>query len=163
MYIFYFLIAAMLSSLYSCKEESLAPKTDPERNTISGTVTFVDTNLIISSDGAYQIAAFEQWPPKGRPAAFDSLRITKIGKEYKANYKLAGLGVYLDAYYVIAVGWVKRPYGSRSPVLGIYSCDTARYSSCIYIQQGVWIKDNKGVANINFLCWADTTKQIAFP
>ncbi len=128
----------------------------PMPNSISGTVTFADTNFV-PLPSYYRVGAFVEWPPF-TPVNSDSLAITHIGNIYRANYTITGL---MTGDYRIAV---YPEVGSLSGVeiLGIYGCDTARaeFSNCPLSPVTVPIINNWGVEDINFLSWADTTKNI---
>ncbi len=129
----------------------------PEPNSVSGTITFVDTNFVTAPD-YYAAGAFESWPPVSVPAYFDSLSITLIGGLYKANYKITRVpsGIFYIAAYTVS----QLPFEYK--ILGIYGCDTVHvtYSSCPLNPTGVEIIQNWGVEDINFLSWADTTQRI---
>ena len=147
--------------LYSCKDDAVTPASGPEANTISGTVTFFETDSSVfgsNSVGTYEVVAFSTWPPTGPPTATDTLAYTKVGNVYKGTYKLTGLN---NGDYVIANGW-RTTTGWQSPGLGIYGCDTAHFgtSSCPNNPTRATITNNNGLENINFLSWADTTKKI---
>jgi hypothetical protein len=160
-----FLILAVLTTaiLYGCKEDSVTNQTGgPEANSVNGRITFADTNFLFTG-GYYDVAAFTStpWPPQGPPSGNDSLVITKVGNIYQADYSIKGLS---NGDYIVAVGW--RPdIGGQSPVMGIYGCDTSHASNnpgCVFNPTKVTITNNAGVANINILSWADTTKQIFY-
>lgn len=127
----------------------------PEPNSITGTITFVETNFLPPPE-YYKVGAFEDWPPSSVPLRYDSLNITQIGNLYKADYKISRLP--LGIFYVA----VYPEMGNEIKVLGIYGCDTVHvnYSSCPLSPLGVEIIYNWGVENVNFLSWADTTKRI---
>lgn len=161
-----FLIALLFTALFcSCKDDSLGQKNTEtiDRNTVSGTITFAGEQFVTGTDGTYQIAAFENWPPVGRPSSSAELNIYKDGDVNKAKYKLHNLGIFTTTSYIIAVGWVPKNYRAVSPVLGIYGCDTARYENCS--SSGSWLKieNSQGLENINIICWADTSKRINVP
>ena len=128
-----------------------------EPNSISGTITFVDTNFL-QLPGYYKAGAFISWPPYAEAAYNDSLIITQIGSLYKANYKFSGVptGSYFVAVYT------KPIIGTDLKVLGIFGCDTVHinYSTCPENPTWVRIINNWGVENINFLSWADSTQRI---
>jgi hypothetical protein len=129
----------------------------PEPNSISGTITFVDTNFL-PSPYYYKVGAFENWPPVSLPLENDSLNITLVGNLYKADYKISRIssGIYFVAVYpeTAIIHDVK--------ILGIYGCDTVHvnFSTCPQNPSSVEIFQNWGIENINFLSWADTTKRI---
>jgi hypothetical protein len=144
-------VLVLVFSIYSCDSATVTPS--PEANTISGTVTFADTNFTFTG-GYYDVAAFNSWPPSGAPTGDDSVTITKNGNVYTASYKIKGLA---NGSYVLAMGW--RPIaGGQSPVMGLYGCDTSHNFSCV--PTSVSITHNTGVENINFICWADTSKKL---
>lgn len=153
-------IAMLLVFAYNCNSDS--PIT-VQVNTITGTITFVDSNFGSSTVGYYDIAAFTSWPPTGPPSADDSLVITKVGNEWHGTYSMEGVN---NGRYFIAVGW-RRITGGASPVMGIYGCDTAHIppvgtSTCPIdtAQMFKVIINNNSASNIDFLSWADTTKKI---
>jgi hypothetical protein len=144
-------VLVLVFTIYSCDSATVTPS--PEANSISGTVTFADTNFTFTG-GYYDVAAFSSWPPTGAPTGNDSVVITQNGNVYTASYKVQGLS---DGTYYIAMGW--RPItGGQSPVMGLYGCDTSHNFSCL--PTGVSITSNAGVENINFICWADTSKKL---
>ncbi len=154
-----FLVLAVLTTaiLYSCKDDAVTTTGTggPEANSISGTVTFVETDSSVfgsNTVGTYEVVAFSSWPPMGPPSGSDTLVYTKVGNVYKGTYKITGLS---DGDYVIANGW-RTTIGWQSPGLGIYGSDTASN----IVPTTVTITNNAGVENINFLSWADTTKAI---
>ncbi len=132
----------------------------PQPNSISGRITFADTNFL-SPPRFYFATVYSPsfWPPNGQPVAFDTLHIHKEGKVYVSDYKLKRL--YNGSYYVCA-----QPNDILSlvshQVLGIYGCDTAhvQYSTCPFNPVQVTITNNNGIENINFISWADTTNRI---
>lgn len=132
----------------------------PNPNSISGTVTFVDTSYI-QQDGYYQINAYINWPPNGNPFKEDSLHLVQIGNIYQADYQLDML--YNNNYY-LSVSFFSTDFLLRTYTLGVYGCDTNRiqYSTCANNPSTVQIQNNWGVENISFLSWADTSKKI-FP
>ncbi len=129
----------------------------PEPNSISGTISFADTNFIALPE-YYKVGAFEDWPPSTLALRYDSLNITLVGNLYKANYKISRLPV---GTFFIAV-YPEKGTGQDISILGIYGCDTVHvpYSNCPQNPSSVEIIQNWGVENINFLSWADTTKRI---
>ena len=147
-------------SIYSCSEsQDVVTNPTPQSNTVSGTVTFADTNFI-TSGGVYDIGVFPNPsnPPTywfGPPTAFDTLVITNNNGLYQANYTISSVP---DGDYVVAVGF-RKDSGGQSPVMGVYGCDTA-HTSCFLNPQRVSIVNNAGVDGINILSWADTTNKI---
>lgn len=161
-----FIIVMLFMAAYSCSDSDSGSNnpntpTGPEANSISGTITFADTNFA-TSGGYYDISAFPStgWPPMAGPTQNDSLVITKVGNTYQANYKLSNLP---DGNYVLTTAWIRLPYNPANSTIGLgtYGCDTSRSFSCIFGAPGtVAITNNRGVENINFLSWADTLKRI---
>jgi hypothetical protein len=135
----------------------------PLPNSISGTITFVDTNFLPLPD-KYKVAAFPtngKWPPIVYiPSGDDSLIIERIGNVYRANYTIRNL--LSGTYYITSVNISYPPLIEVQSYLGIYGCDTVHipFSGCPLNPTGVTITNNFGVENIDFLSWADTTKKI---
>lgn len=158
-----FAAAIFIVGLSGCSDDENTVNTVlPEANSISGTITFVDTNFI-TAGGYYDIGVFPNpsVPPAywfGPPSANDTLVYTRVGATYKATYKLRGVN---NGSYVVAVGFRKNT-GGQSPIMGVYGCDTlrAQYSNCFLDPQRITISNNLGVENVNFLSWADTTMKI---
>lgn len=131
----------------------------PEPNSVSGTITFVDSNFTLFS--YYGASAYSQsvWPPSGNsPIKFDSLSVQKIGNIYTAEYKINRLP---NGIYYICNGTFNRSAFSGD-IFGTFGCDTARikYSNCAVNPQQVVIENNSGLTGINFKSWADSTKTI---
>jgi len=151
------LFSLLLLTVYSCSD-TVTPA-GPEANTISGNITFVDSNFI-TSGGYYDIGVFPNPsnPPAywfGPPSANDTLIYSRIGNVFQANYKLRGVS---NGNYVVAVGFRKNT-GGQSPIMGVYGCDTA-HTTCFLNPPRVSITENQGKENINFLSWGDTTKKV---
>ena len=152
------LVFAVVFGLSSCDEGDTIIIT-PENNTISGKVTFVESNFI-TSGGIYDIGVFPNPsnPPTywfGPPTAFDTLVIVNNNGTFEAFYRLTGVP---DGDYVVAVGF-RKDSGGQSPVMGVYGCDTA-HTNCFLDPQRISIVNNAGVTDVNFLSWADTTNKI---
>lgn len=147
----------LITTVYSCSDDdnTVIVPVGPEANSISGTITFEDTNFV-TSGGYYDISAFTSWFPSGPPTGNDSLIITKVGNKYQANYKISNLP---NGQYFLSSAWIKLPYVQFSVNgLGTYGCDTSSAFTCR--PDSVTISNNVGVENINFLSWADTTNRI---
>ncbi len=139
---------------------SLTVAAGPNPSSISGQITFVDTNFIQPVSEHYDIAVYNSWPPSGGPpVGNDTIYIQHNGKNYFANYRLNYIP---DGNYVIALYYSSIFGYMHYPVQGIYGCDTAhtQYSNCPANPMRVQIINNGGVVNINFLAWADTTQRI---
>lgn len=141
-----------------CSDTTVTPA--PDVNQIRGTVTFVDTNFILTG-GTYLIAAYSSWPPMGGPTSFDTINITSTGGSLNTsyNYTLVGLN---PGDYAVSVGF-RKATGGQSPVMSIYGCDTARamFSNCWQNPSKATIgANNQSAVNINMLSWADTTNKI---
>jgi hypothetical protein len=128
----------------------------PEPNSISGTITFVDTNFL-PLPNSYKVGAFNGWPPFA-PLSEDSLVINHVGNQYIANYKITRV---TSGDYNVAV-YPSLASNLEIKVLGIYGCDTVHveFSNCPQNPAIVRIISSWGVEGINFLSWADTTKRI---
>lgn len=128
----------------------------PPPNSISGIITFADTNFL-PPPFYYKVGAFADWPPLAA-YNYDSLSIMLVGNTYQARYRIPMLP---SGQYRIAVF---PEIGSLSgfSILGIYGCDTVHveFSNCPLDPTTVSIINNWGVEGINFLSWADTTKSI---
>lgn len=159
-------VSVLMIGVYSCSNDdtTVTPTpTGPEANSISGTITFTDTNFV-TSGGFYDIGVFANpsTPPTywfGPPTTNDTLHYSKVGNVYKGTYKLKGVP---NGSYVVALGF-RKTSGGQSPIMGVYGCDTARFvngSACFLDPQRATITDNAGLENINFLAWADTTKKV---
>lgn len=132
----------------------------PMPKSISGVITFADTNFVANSEETYRIAAYNNWPPFTFSLfASDSISIHKVGNIYQANYILKHLP---DDNYIIALYFFSTPNFLELPILGIYGCDTVhtQYSTCPQNPSRVIIQNSNGMDNINFISWADTTKRI---
>jgi len=137
-----------------------------DNNSINGTISFVDTNVIVDTTGGYySVDAFAVWPPTGNPSA--SVKIIpqkQSNNTYKASYKIPGLS---NGSYVVTTAFIKTPYIQGSSVLGlgIYNtsngCDTSHDNSCIFGSSvlRVTISYDQGVGGIDYRSWADTLKQ----
>lgn len=155
-------------AIFGCSdsENPTGGLTGPENNTVSGTVTFVqsDSNLIITDTtaGYYSINLFASWPPVGNATSTLKIKPAKQpDNTYKASYKFSGVN---NGSYAVTTAFVRFPYVPGNSVLGlgILGCDTSHNPVCIFSTsiQKATVADNKGVENINFLSWADTTKRI---
>jgi len=161
--LFFFILAVSLTfAIYSCSNDTVTNTiTQPDAGTISGTLTFVDTNKVqCSSCGYYDIAAYASWPPAGPPSADDTLKITKNGTVYTGTYKIKGLTG--GQSYILAASYIRTPYGPGSvSLLAVHGCDTSHAMSCWFNNpKRDTIPSSQGLANINFLSWIDTTKRI---
>ncbi len=147
----------LMFSINSCSNDTVTPA-GPDANTVSGTITFADTN-ILRTGGFYDIGVFPNpsTPPAywfGPPSSNDTLRYTKTGNLYTATFKLKGVS---NGSYVVAVGF--RTDTQRDLIMGVYGCDTS-HSTCFFDPQRISVTNNQGVENVNFISWADTTKKV---
>lgn len=158
------IVIALIISVYSCSEDNATTPQGPDANTINGTVSFVDTNFILSG-GTYLISAYPSasWPPTGGPAAFDTIKITRSNNILNLNYtyKLKDVS---PGDYVVSVGF-RKATGGQSPIMSVYGCDTARAitgSMCFLnpTKKATIGSNNQGTENINMLSWSDTTKKV---
>ena len=159
----YVIALVVITSIYSCNNDNSTSIEDIDKNTISGTITFVDTNFLTdTTQGYYSVGAFATWPPTGNASSSLKLKPAKQSDNtYKAEYKFTSMP---SGSYVITSAYIKLPYIVGSSVLGLgtYGCDTSHYTGCIYnptIKKAI-IKNDFGVENINFKSWADTSKHI---
>ncbi len=132
----------------------------PQPSSISGQITFVDTNFIQDSGNRYYVGAYIQWPPSFYgPISIDTVSIHQQGNSFYGTYTVGNLpnGSYKIAFFYFGLYSVL-----NAPVLGIYGCDTVhlQYSNCPSNPEMVTVSSNIGVQNINFLSWADTTHRI---
>lgn len=155
------LASLLIFAIYSCSDDNVIINTGPALNSINGTVTFVDTNFVLTG-GTYLISAFGTWPPMGPPSAYDTIHITRtnniLNRVYQ--YQLADVS---PGSYAVSVGF-RKTTGGASPVLSVYGCDTVRpqYSPCpITASTRATIgANNEGTEGINMISWSDTTKKI---
>ncbi len=158
-FLFVLCAAALLTVAYSCKSDDVITTVLPDANTISGTVTFADSNFI-ATGGTYLISAYASWPPMGPPATYDTIKINRNSSTGKWNqaydYKLKGLN---NGDYAIAVGF-RKATGGQSPIMGIFGCDTTHNTCVLTTTMRAGIVNNAGVTGINFTSWADTTKKL---
>jgi len=161
-------IAILIFIALDCNNSSNNSVTTPtfDNNSINGTITFVDTNVIKDTTGGYySVNAFATWPPTGNPSG--SVKIIpqkQSNNTYKASYEIPGLS---NGSYVVTTAFIKIPYVQGSSVigLGIYNttngCDTSHTTSCIFGSSvpTVTISSNYGVGGIDYRSWADTSKQ----
>jgi len=125
---------------------------------VSGRVTFVDTNFI-SLPYRYIAGAFITWPPIVTTAVeIDTLNIVHSGNTYYADYRILHLQ---NISYKIAVA-ISEPGQLTNIIMGIYGCDTVHvpFSTCPENPPDVTIQNYNGIENINFNSWADTSKKI---
>jgi hypothetical protein len=132
----------------------------PRPNSISGQITFVDTNFIPGTSNRYYVGAYPQWPPNFYgPVETDTVQIFHSGNSYYGTYTVGNLpnGNYVVAFFYFGLYSVL-----SAPILGIYGCDTVhvQFSNCPSNPNRVTINSNNGVENINLLGWADTTHRI---
>ena len=162
------LVSVLMISVYSCSDDdtTVTPVTGPDAKSINGTVTFVDTNFILSG-GTYLISAYPStaWPPTAGPTAYDTISITRTNNilNLNYNYKLSDIN---PGNYVVSVGF-RKTTGGQSPIMSIYGCDTLRASSpggltCLFTPSKLATigAENQGTEGINMLSWSDTTKKI---
>ena len=138
-----------------CSNDPISPT--PEKNQISGKITFVDTNFVLSG-ASYIVAAFASWPPTGGPNAYDTLSISTSKTIY--DYTLKGVST---GDYVVAVGF--RKLGSyQTPIMSVYGCDTAslQSSNCAMNPplRATIGSNGESSSGIDMISWADTTNKI---
>lgn len=150
-----------------CKNDTNNPiyPTSFDKNSINGTITFVDTTYISdTAHGYYSIDAYSSWPPTGAPSAIAKIIPSKNSNgKYTATYKLL---VTSDGSYTLTTAFIKTPYGAGSVLgLGMYdttaSNDTTHNAGIIFgSHPKAVITNGTGIGNINFNSWIDTTKKI---
>ncbi|HWA05826.1 MAG TPA: hypothetical protein VG961_04700, partial [Ignavibacteria bacterium] len=133
------------------------PNTVPA-GTISGTVTFTDTNLV-NSGGYYYIAAYASWPPTGNPTSGDTLIPVLNSGTYTASYTISGLPD--TGNFVVTSAWLKVPYvpGAGIYGLGFYGCEPPS-PSCVGNPSRVTLSSGVGQENINFKSNMDTASYL---
>jgi hypothetical protein len=159
--VLYSVIIIAIALLSGCSKDDTNPtSSNPtyDAYSINGTLTFVDTNFISdTTNGAYYVAVFSTWP--GPPAAYSKIFPTKSNGKYTANYKVV---VTANGGYVVSTAWIKKnPYASL--ILGVYDVagkDTSR-ASLTGSHPLATIADGKGVGNINYNSYIDTTYKLA--
>lgn len=139
---------------------SFTTVTGPQPSSVSGTITFVDTNFIQPASGHYYVGAYAQWPPTFfGPIELDTIQLQHVGNTYIGAYTVKNIP---NGSYKIALFYYGLFSVLNAPVLGIYGCDTThiQFSSCPANPNTVAISGNNGIGNINYLAWADTTHRI---
>jgi hypothetical protein len=159
-HLFLFMFIALVAVfINACGEDTVAPTTgNVAAGTITGNITFIDTNLVTGS-GYYYIAAYGTWPPTGNPNGGDTLIPVNSGGTYTASYTISGLPEVGD--YVVTAAWLKVPYvpGNGIYGLGFYGCDPPS-SSCVGNPTKVTLTAGVGQQNINFKSKLDTTNAL---
>lgn len=160
----FLLLAAILTiGIYSCSEDTVTPTPNtPPVGTMSGTITFYDTNRIYTG-GYYDVSVYTSWPPSGPPAGSDTIALTKNNNIYTGTYTIEGLTS--GASYFTVAAWIKVPYGPGSVYMsGMRGCDTS--ASCFFSPSGPkqdTLPSNQGLNNLNFNADLDTAKmQVRF-
>ncbi len=160
-----FLVCAVLITVFiiACSENTTTNTQNPgtpEAGTMSGTITFYDTNRVYSSNGYYDLSAYSSWPPTGAPNGSDTIKLTKNGNQYIGTFKVKGLTG--GGSYVLVAAWIKTPYGPGSVyVQGVRGCDTNR--TCYFVNpKRDTLPTNQGLENLNFNAALDTTSKVRF-
>lgn len=153
-----FVIVAFVGILInSCGDDTVVTPTTVPAGTISGTITFVDTTRQYT-DGYYDVSVYASWPPSGPPSGSDTLTLTKNGDVYTGTYQISGLSA---GSYVTTCAWIKTPYAPGSVyLLGVRGCDTNRSPSCWGNPAKDSLPSDRGLNDINFKSWIDTTNKI---
>lgn len=134
----------------------------PQPSSISGRVTFVDSNFI-EPPFRYilEIHNSINWPPYMFGADFsDTLDIKYENNVYYADYLVRNI---LNGSYHVTVTAQTRTISNDLIYKSVYGCDTARvlFSNCAINNPGIVnIVNGNGKININLLSWADSTKSI---
>lgn len=131
-------------------------------SSISGRVTFADTNFI-EPPYRYIVEVFKtiKWPPLNNTADYaDTLNIKYGSNGYYADYLVHNI---FNGSYHVTVTAQTRTIGNEQIYKSVYGCDTARvlFSNCALTGAGIVnIENGIGVNNINMLSWADSSKSI---
>jgi hypothetical protein len=158
------LAAAAFIFIYSCGDDEIVNNNNtnnPPAGTMSGTITFYDTNRVYSDSGYYDVSVYSSWPPQGPPSGSDSITLTKNNNIYTGAFSIAGLTS--GANYVTVAAWIKFPYGQGSVyVSGMRGCDTN--AACFFANpQRDTLPSDMGLDNINFNADLDTANmQVRF-
>lgn len=155
-HLFLFMFIALVTVfINACSDDTVTPTTtNPPAGTISGNITFIDTNSV-PGGGYYYIAAYGTWPPTGNPTGGDTI----IPVSGSASYSITGLPETGD--YVVTTAWLKVPYvpGQGIYGLGFYNCDPPS-ASCVGNPTKVTLTAGVGQQNINFKSKLDTTNAL---
>lgn len=151
------ILSFTLVFLYSC-DSPMEPGRSGDK--LSGYITNLDTNIIISSTGYYSLSLFsaDSTNPFYRvPVRTDSLGLTKRadGYCYETLYNMTGVS---SGKYYLAVTWSHYPRVENEVplVLGTYGCDT-NYS-CTNYKVIVYPNFDGNFRNIH--SWSDTTRRL---
>ena len=122
----------------------------PKGDYISGYISFVDSNFILSG-GYYAVALYsnQSTPYHSVPLTTDTLHTAGASSPY--HYR-----IYWENKSTCYLGivWKRTSGESEIPrVLGIYGCDTS-YSCTDF--KSIFFPNYTG-ANYNIICWTDTT------
>lgn len=148
-------------SVYSCKDDNTNPVINNptyDANSINGTITFADTNLVKDTTaGKYYVALFGTW--FGQPSRTTRIYPVKSGGKYTANYKIIAPG---DGNWTVAIAWVISPPNYKSWFLGVYDTPGRDTSRANISEQHLKasISGGAGVGNINFNSYLDTANSI---
>ena len=145
--------------IMACNNSSNPVNTGSATYTVSGSINFVDTNIVEDTTvGVYTVDAFAVWPPQSSPNGYAFLNITKSGAAYTANYSIPGLS---NGTYVLTCAFLRKPYTANSVIgLGLYSCDTSHAPACVGSPTSKASVQGYNVTGINFLSWLDTNKRV---
>jgi hypothetical protein len=105
--------------LYSCGDDVAG--SNSSNNTVSGTVTFIDSGFYFSSAYYYAVCIYADStnPFYHKPVSIDSVQVNLQNKT--AYFKITGVAA---GHYYVASTYVKHSTGSVVAVLGSYGCDT---------------------------------------
>ncbi len=115
--IFLFLAIVLISLLvFNCGDDIV----NAPQDFISGTITYLDTNLNYSG-GYYTVSIYgdSSSPFSHTPIRTDSLAVTKSGGVASAYYKITGLA---SGNYYIGSTWKNSSNGNLT-LYGVYGCD----------------------------------------
>jgi len=134
---------------------------DPNRpgDKLTGYITYVDTNLIVSNSGYYSISIYSadsSYPFLRVPIRTDSVNnFLRVDFHYLSSYSMVGVP---NGRIHIAATWSRYPKmpGDVPLILGTYGCDTSR--TCT--NHGIVVFPNVEGNFRNITCWTDTTKKL---
>ena len=149
--------------IYNCGSDTVTntPNT-PAAGTMSGTITFVDTNKV-DTNGYYDVSVYTSWPPTAQPPGSDTIKFTRTNGVYTGTYSIKGL-TSGGIYYTVA-SYIHLPYGTGSVyVLGLRGCDN---NEACYMTAGVksdTLPSNQGLAGIDFKAFLNpNSSHVRFP
>lgn len=136
--------------IYNCGSDTVTntPNT-PAIGTLSGTITFTDTNKV-DTNGYYDVSVYTSWPPAAQPPGSDTIKFTRTNGVYTGTFTIKGLESGRP-YWTVAA-YIHLPYisGSSVYVLGLRGCDN---NEACYMGPGAksdTLPSNQGLAGVDF-------------